>query len=85
MKIWICDSCGRKFSNEEIYLKTWFKEDLDLCKDCLEIYNKAEDEIKLEREKTIEEYETKCHKKIKKIEKEIICKYMEGKYEKEII
>lgn len=82
MKVWICDSCGKELSSEETHLKTWLKkwveEDLDLCKGCLEIYNKAEDEINLEREKIIEEYRTKCYEEIENREKEILCKYKIG-------
>lgn len=71
MKIYKCDICKKEIEERgRIERSTWDKF-LDLCEECNNIYNKAEEEIAKRRK----EIRIECEKKMKNETEKIFKKY----------
>ena len=87
MQIWKCDFCKKELKKNEVFKKDfWYiNKRLELCSDCLDIYNNAENEIGVTNNKIKQEANQKIEENIKNILKKYKIDVEEEEDEKEII
>lgn len=85
MKVYKCDICKKELKENEVIERGSWDRYLDLCKECHDIYNKAEKEIADMRQKNRKEFEEKIEKETKIIMKKYKINIWEEENEKESI